>query len=87
MPVCKKCGGTKRIRREYSDHIDFDPCDACTGPVNGCAAGHASITFHGAISACPLCAALRQLAIVADTELIARRIAAALEGAGKSSTR
>ena len=47
--------------------------------MNSCIAGHASILFHG--HACPLCAALRELAIVADTELIARRIAAALERA------
>ena len=90
MPACKKCGGSKRIVAGYDDHTDNDPCEDCIGPVNGCAKGHPSITFHGRISDCPLCAlrqaqdreiaALRQeLAIAADAAAIARTVRDALE--------
>jgi hypothetical protein len=77
MPKCQKCQDSKYIKVEFADHTDFNPCEQCIGPVNGCARGHASILFHGTV--CPLCACLQELAIAADTEQIARMVRDALE--------
>jgi hypothetical protein len=54
-PECEKCQGRGYIAVEYETHTDLIPCE-CVGPVNGCAKGHAAISFHG--MACPLCKVL-----------------------------
>ena len=82
MPVCKKCGGRKEIVVDMGSHVDINPCEECLEPLSECCGGsrpdpHPRITFRG--HGCPLCAALRELAIVADTEQIARRIRDVLE--------
>lgn len=77
MPQCEKCHGTNRIAVQHDGYTNLEPCEACIGPVNGCAKG---------LSACPLCASQQreavlrtELAIAADTERIARRVRDALE--------